>query len=177
MAAGKSTIGRRLARLLDASFVDTDEAIVARHGPIPQLFSERGEAAFRALEFEAVRDALEGPPGVLALGGGALTHAPTRALLAERALRVYLDIPADELVRRLQRSRAIRPVAGAQPSVERVRELLSARLPFYLESDLIVRGPHGSRLAFAREIAARLRATGAWPNAPAADASNAPRAR
>jgi len=174
MAAGKSTIGRRLARLLDAPFVDTDELIVARHGPIAQLFAERGEAAFRALEFEAIREALDGAPGVLALGGGAVTHGPTRALLARRALRVYLDIPTGELVKRLQRSRTVRPVAGDAPTAARVQELLSARLPFYLESDVIVSGPHRTKLAFAREIAARLRAAGAWPNAPADAASNAP---
>jgi shikimate kinase/3-dehydroquinate synthase len=157
MAAGKTTIGRHLARELGVPFVDTDDAIVARHGPIAELFRARGEAGFREAEFEAVRGVLDGPPCVIALGGGAVTHAPTRALLRDRALRVYLQIPVESLFERLQHSRTIRPVLGEQPTLERVRELLAPREPLYLESDIIVPGPHHSKRAFALAIAARLR--------------------
>jgi len=157
MAAGKTTIGRHLARLLDVPFVDTDEAIVRRHGPIARLFAERGEAGFRAVELAAVREALDGPVGVIALGGGAVAHAPTRDALAGRALRVYLDISAEEIVARLRRSRTIRPLVGGEPDEARVRELLAQRLPFYRESELIVPGPQRTKTAFAREIADRLR--------------------
>lgn len=174
MAAGKTTIGRQLARLIGAPFVDTDETIVARHGPIARLFAERGEAAFRALEFEAVRAALAGPPGVIALGGGAVTHEPTRDLLAANAWRVYLDIAPDEIVRRLRRSRTVRPVVGTAPSEERVRALLAERLPFYRASDLVVPGPQPTKAAFARAIATRLAECGIWTaNAAEPGASNA----
>jgi shikimate kinase len=156
MAAGKSTIGRHLAREMGVAFTDTDDLIVARHGPIPALFASVGEPGFRALELEAVRDALARPPGVLALGGGAVTHAPTRALLATCALRVFLDIPAETLIARLARSRTMRPVVGAAPTLERIRELLAEREPVYRESEFIVRGPHRTQAAFAREIAKRL---------------------
>jgi shikimate kinase len=156
MAAGKSTIGRELARELGVGFVDTDDLIVARNGPVAELFARAGEAGFRAAELEAVREALAQPPGVIALGGGAVTYAPTRALLAERALRVYLDISVDTLVVRLRRSRTVRPLVGPNPSPERVRELLDVREPFYREADIVVSGPRRSNRAFAREIAERL---------------------
>jgi shikimate kinase len=156
MAAGKTTIGRHLARELGLDFVDTDELIVERSGPVAGLFASVGEPGFREAEFEAVRAALAGPPAVIALGGGAVTHAPTRALLAERALRVYLDIPIEAILARLARSRTVRPLVGPSPSLERVRELLTEREPFYREADIVVSGPHRSKRTFAREIARRI---------------------
>jgi shikimate kinase len=157
MAAGKTTIGRHLARELGVPFVDTDDSIVARHGPIATLFGERGEAGFRDAEYEAVREVLAGPPCVIALGGGAVTHPPTRVLLRERALRVYLQIPVESLVERLRRSRTVRPLVGEYPTIERVRDLLMPREPLYLESDIIVPGPRRSKRAYAIAIAERLR--------------------
>jgi shikimate kinase len=156
MGCGKSTIGKALARELGVRFVDTDDAIVARHGPIPELFARAGEAGFRAAELDAVREALDGPPAVLSLGGGAVTYAPTRALLAERSLRVYLDIPLETLVVRLRRSKTVRPLLGREPTLERVRELLEAREPLYREADIVVAGPHRTKQRFAREIARRI---------------------
>ncbi|MBD5634668.1 MAG: shikimate kinase [Candidatus Eremiobacteraeota bacterium] len=158
MAAGKSTIGRHLARELGVPFVDTDDAIVERFGPIPDLFSARGEAGFREAELEAVRAVLAGPPSIIALGGGAVTYVPTRELLRAGAVRVYLDIPVEALVARLKRSQTVRPLVGSDPTIERVRALLEPREPIYLESDIVVRGPRRSKRAFALEIAARLRA-------------------
>ncbi|GAC1313632.1 MAG: hypothetical protein NVSMB21_24920 [Vulcanimicrobiaceae bacterium] len=158
MAAGKTTIGRHLARELRLPFVDTDDLIVARAGPIPALFERGGEAEFRAAECAAVGEALAGPLAVIALGGGAVTHPPTQALLAGRALRVYLDIPAETLTMRLRRSRTVRPLVGAAPTVERIRELLASREAAYRAAELCVSGPHASKLAFARHIASELAA-------------------
>ncbi len=166
MAAGKTTVGRHLARELGLLFVDTDELIVAREGPIADLFARAGEAGFRAAECAAVREALDGPLAVIALGGGAITYEPTRTLLAARALRVYLDVPVETLVSRLRRSRTIRPLVGAEPTVERVRELLDAREPLYREADLTVRSPESSKLAYARRIAREIAACTPHASAP-----------
>ncbi len=156
MGAGKSTIGRFVASEMGLPFVDTDDLIVARHGPIPALFERSGEAGFREAELGVVIEALAGPRSVIALGGGAVTHAPTRAALAERAVRVYLEIPPETILARLRRSRTIRPVVGREPTLERVRELLALREPLYRESEVVVRGPRRSKLAYARAIVERL---------------------
>jgi shikimate kinase len=78
--AGKSRVGKQVARLLHSAFVDTDRRIVDGHGPIPQLFSRFGEEHFRAVERVEVAKAL-GEKAVVALGGGAILDADTRAEL------------------------------------------------------------------------------------------------
>jgi len=158
MAAGKTTIGRRLAQELQLPFIDTDDVIAGRHGSIAQLFTRYGDAGFREREFAAVREALDGPPAVIALGGGAVTYGPTRHLVAERAVRVYLDVPLETLVTRLRRSRRIRPVIGESPTPQRVRALLEERAPLYREAEIVVQGGRRSKLALAREIAGLVRA-------------------
>jgi shikimate kinase len=81
MGAGKSSVGKRVAKALGVPFTDTDRVIVREHGPIPGIFADRGEPAFRALEAEAVRAALD-TGGVIAVGGGAVTHADTRQAMS-----------------------------------------------------------------------------------------------
>ncbi|WP_367651723.1 shikimate kinase [Curtobacterium sp. MCPF17_052] len=74
MGAGKSSVGRRVAKALGVPFTDTDRVIAREHGPIPKLFAERGEPAFRELEAAAVRRAVQ-IGGVVSVGGGS-GHAP-----------------------------------------------------------------------------------------------------
>ena len=95
MGAGKTRIGKRVARILGTGFVDTDKVIVAAHGAIPQIFASQGEAHFRALERAAVVDALAGDD-VVALGGGAVLVDRTRADLASH--RVVLVTVTPEAV-------------------------------------------------------------------------------
>jgi shikimate kinase len=83
MGAGKTTVGTLLAARLGLPFTDSDQVIEQRAGrPVRQIFAEDGEPAFRALEHEVIAGLLDGPPMVLALGGGAPENPPTRALLA-----------------------------------------------------------------------------------------------
>jgi shikimate kinase len=92
MGAGKSTVGRLLAAKLGLPFTDSDEVIEERAGqPIRRIFADAGEPAFRELEHSVIADLLAGPDVVLALGGGALGHPATRALLAEVPV-VYLRV-------------------------------------------------------------------------------------
>ena len=94
MGAGKTTVGRLLAAKLGVPFTDSDHVIEARAGkPIPQVFADDGEPAFRQLEHEVIADLLNGADTVLALGGGAAAHAGTRAVLAAAAVPVvYLRV-------------------------------------------------------------------------------------
>jgi shikimate kinase len=101
MGAGKTTVGRLLAAKLGVSFADSDQVIEARAGrPIPQIFTDDGEPAFRRLEHEVIANLLTGPDIVLALGGGAAEHALTRELLAE-ALVAWLRVSFAEALARV----------------------------------------------------------------------------
>ncbi len=143
MAAGKTSVGRRVARALEVPFVDTDKRIAAEHGPIPALFAEHGEKHFRELERAAVAAALaEG--GAVSLGGGAVTDAATRALLAEHPV-VYLTVSPEAVARRI--GGGGRPLlAGEDP--------VAARRGWYEEvADLTVDTSRRPMRTIAEEIA------------------------
>ncbi len=135
MGAGKTAVGRRLARRLGYRFEDIDRRIEARHGcTVAAVFEERGEAAFRALEEEEAR-ALRAIPGlVVATGGGAFAQPATRALLQEGALTVWLQCNLDSALRRI-RPDGRRPLAGNR---EIMRALLTEREPSYRQADAAV---------------------------------------
>jgi shikimate kinase len=104
MGAGKTTVGRLLAAKLGVPFADSDHVIEARAGkPIPQIFADDGEPAFRQLEHEVIAGLLnDGEDMVLALGGGAATHGATRAALAAAAVPVvYLRVSYPEAMNRV----------------------------------------------------------------------------
>ncbi|GAA4148789.1 shikimate kinase [Actinospica acidiphila] len=132
MGVGKSTVGQLLAERLGVGYRDTDDDIVAAEGrTISDIFVEDGEPAFRALEKEAVRQALASHHGVLALGGGAILDPDTRALLAgERVVHLSMDV--EEAVRRTGLG-AARPLLAVNPR-KQWRELMEARRHLYEET-------------------------------------------
>ncbi|MFI9314627.1 shikimate kinase [Streptomyces althioticus] len=132
MGVGKSTVGRLLAERLGVGYRDTDDDIVAAQGrAVSDIFVEDGEPAFRALEKEAVRQALASHDGVLALGGGAVLDPDTRALLAGERV-VYLSMDVEEAVRRTGLG-AARPLLAVNPR-KQWRELMVARRHLYEET-------------------------------------------
>lgn len=134
MASGKTAVGAELARRLGWSHVDLDEEIVARAGrPIARIFSEDGEAAFRALEAEASRELLMRPFTVFSPGGGWVTNPQLVQAIPERTLTVWLQVAPETVLERLRANPGgpERPLlAGADPA-SRIRELLAARERFY----------------------------------------------
>ena len=131
MAVGKSVIGAELARTLGLEFVDTDQRIVAKHGPIPRIFAARGEHHFRQLEARAVAEVLDADkprPVVLSLGGGAVLDSGTQQLLA-RATVVFLRASVETVRERIIRNTG-RPLLVADP-VETWSRLAAARGPVY----------------------------------------------
>ncbi|KOU52924.1 shikimate kinase [Streptomyces sp. WM6378] len=131
MGSGKSTVGALLAERLGAPYRDTDADIVAAEGrAISDIFIEDGEPHFRALERDAVRTALAEHTGVLALGGGAILDADTRALLAPHPV-VYLSMDVEEAVKRVGLNTA-RPLLAVNPR-RQWRELMDARRHLYTE--------------------------------------------
>ncbi|WP_326791034.1 shikimate kinase [Streptomyces sp. NBC_00151] len=131
MGVGKSTVGALVAERLDCVYRDTDDDIVAAQGrTIADIFLDEGEAAFRAIEKRAVREALAGHDGVLALGGGSILDADTRALLAGHQV-VYLSMDVEEAVQRTGLN-AARPLLAVNPR-RQWRELMEARRHLYTE--------------------------------------------
>ena len=127
MGAGKTTAGQEVAERTGRPFVDTDQEIERRHGPIPELF-ERGEAEFRHLEEQVVAEALAGPDAVIALGGGAILSEATRERLRAQAFTVWLDVDVDAAWERVRGSD--RPLAQRE---EDFRRLFETRRPLYVD--------------------------------------------
>ncbi len=139
MGAGKTSVGRRLAKAMAVPFVDADEEIVAAAGmSIADIFESYGEPTFRDLERRVIARLLDGPPGVLALGGGAFVDPVTRARVKERAVSVWLDADVDTLAERTGRKRAARPLLRDGDLRHRLATLLAERAPAYAEADLRV---------------------------------------
>jgi shikimate kinase len=127
--AGKSTVGRAVAELLGVPFVDADALIEARAGkPIPEIFFDEGEDAFRLMERETIATALAGFEGVLALGGGAILHEGTRDLLAGQPV-VYLSVELTDAVKRVGLGGG-RPLLALNPRAT-LKYLLDQRKPLY----------------------------------------------
>lgn len=139
MGAGKTTIGRMLARKLGKRFVDSDHEIEARTGAsIPWIFEIEGEASFRRRESDMIRE-LTGQHGiVLATGGGAVLDPVNRALLAERGTVVYLRAGINSILQRTSHDRN-RPLLQTPDPRGKLEELTSQREPLYREvADLVI---------------------------------------
>ncbi|MFF6918242.1 shikimate kinase [Streptomyces sp. NPDC012466] len=131
MGVGKSTVGQLLAERLGVSYRDTDDDIVTEQGrTIAEIFVDDGESAFRAIEKAAVRRAVTEHDGILALGGGAILDADTRALLAGQRV-AYLSMDVEEAVKRTGLNTA-RPLLAVNPR-KQWRELMEARRHLYEE--------------------------------------------
>jgi shikimate kinase len=145
MGAGKSSIGRRLGRMLELDFLDADHEIEAAAGmTIPEIFARHGEAYFRDGERRVVARLLEGGPAVIATGGGAWMDARTRELAATRAISVWLKADAEVLLKRVKR-RGTRPLLMNADPEGTMRRLLDERAPFYAQADIVVKSrdvPH-----------------------------------
>lgn len=159
MGAGKSTIGRHLARVLGQRFVDADREIEARTGAsIYLIFDLEGEAGFRRRESAVIAELAAGEGLVVATGGGAVLDPGNRAALRQRGTVVYLHAPLEVLIRRTRRDRD-RPLlqtADPQASLERI---VRDRDPLYREvADLVIETDHRSVPSVVSEVARRLSA-------------------
>ncbi|MBB2168500.1 3-dehydroquinate synthase [Gluconacetobacter aggeris] len=138
MGAGKTTIGRRIATRLGMPFIDADVEIERAAGcSIADIFAQYGEAEFRKGEHRVIRRILDGPPVVLATGGGAFMDPMTRAIIRDRATSVWLRCPLPVLVRRVQ-GRGHRPLLNAGNPRDILAQLMDVRHPTYAEADITV---------------------------------------
>jgi shikimate kinase len=157
MAAGKTTIGRKLARNLGCAFADTDAIVVREHGPVAEIFAAHGEPAFRAYESAAIERALgEERPSVIALGGGSLTNEANRAHVDASAHSVFLKLSPERVLLRVQSGGRPRPMLGLNPTLQQVCSLYEARLAHYERADHCVDVDHLSDPAIVENILAWL---------------------
>jgi shikimate kinase len=157
MGAGKTTIGRDLASLLNCEFIDLDDRIEARaKDSIQTIFATQGEPYFRELEHQVLVDIIrERSPQlrVIALGGGTIAQAAnTPVLAASSAPVIFLDAPLEDLVTRCGRA-TNRPLFRSELDF---RALYRRRLPYYLQSHLRINTSGRSSKLIAEEIAASL---------------------
>lgn len=159
MGVGKSTVGRRLAGLLDRRFVDADEEIErAAARSVAEIFAAHGEAYFRDGERRVIARVMHEGCGVLATGGGAFVNEETRGLILEKGIAVWLDCDVDLLVERTAR-RDNRPLLKQGDPRAVLTRLKSERDSAYAEAPIHVRTDHAPHLTTALRI---LEAIDAW---------------
>lgn len=143
MGAGKTTVGRQLAKRLGRRFYDSDHEIVERTGvPIPTIFEIEGEDGFRRREAQAIVELSNVQEIVLATGGGVVLNPENRRRLHETGWVVYLNVPPRILYERTRHDRN-RPLLQVPDPLARLEELYATRDPLYRDAaHLVVEGSH-----------------------------------
>ncbi len=132
MGAGKTTIGRQLAKALQLPFYDSDKAIEEQTGvDIPTIFEYEGEEGFRAREQNMIEELTKIDGIVMATGGGAILREPNRLALQKNGFVVYLQCSVDKIVQRTKRDNQ-RPLLNADNPRERIETLFAEREALYL---------------------------------------------
>lgn len=139
MGAGKTTVGRALARKLNKQFIDSDHEIETRTGvSIPLIFEIEGEASFRQRESEVIRDLTARSDIVLATGGGAILKSENRDYLKTRGTVIYLRASVNSILQRTSHDKN-RPLLQTENPRERIEQLAREREPYYRDvADFIV---------------------------------------
>lgn len=153
MGAGKSAVGRQLARMLHLDFVDSDDEIESRTGvDIPFIFEKEGEEGFRKREARVIDDLSQLEGIVLATGGGAVSNAESRNRLGARGFVIYLYTSVKQQLERTNRGRE-RPMLENGDPTEVLEQLMAERDPLYREiADLIINTDGRRVQTVAREI-------------------------
>lgn len=158
MGVGKTTIGRRLAPKIDLPFNDADEEIEEAAGmKIADLFEQHGETHFRSGESQVIKRLLEGPPLVLATGGGAILNPTTRNIIKDKAISVWLKAPIPVIVERATR-RATRPLLKQGDPTQIITKLLDDRAQFYAHADCHLDSLQGSHARTVNALVKMLKA-------------------
>ncbi len=138
MGAGKSTIGRKLAKRLGYHFLDMDGQIeLEQKCSIPEIFAEQGEVYFRRLETKLLQQLVPVQNTVIATGGGVVTTEGNFDLMRKIGTVIYLETPVEDIIERVKRSQN-RPLLQIENPEERIYLLLEKRIPLYRQADQII---------------------------------------
>jgi shikimate kinase len=143
MSSGKSTLGKKLARVLNYKFVDLDKLIEQDQGmDIPSLFSQKGESFFRDVESKILKETIENQQIVLATGGGTPCFFDNMDFIKNLGISIFLDVPAADLARRIEsHGKDDRPILSGTTSLEATLQLkIDERLPYYSQADFTLKG-------------------------------------
>lgn len=159
MGAGKTTVGRILARKLDKRFIDSDHEIEARTGAsIPVIFEFEGEEGFRKRESEVICDLTAQSDIVLATGGGAILRPENREYLKTRGTVIYLRASVSSILQRTGHDKN-RPLLQTANPRERIEQLAREREPYYLEvADFVIETGRPNVQSMVQTILTRLEA-------------------
>ena len=139
MGVGKSTIGKILAKKLEYKFVDVDKLIEKKEGfSINSIFKNKGETYFRKIESEITILELKKNNSVISLGGGAFLDNSIRKNAKKLSVSFWLDVPVDELIKRLKKSKK-RPLLLKKNISEEIKKIYFGRKKFYNEADYRIR--------------------------------------
>lgn len=142
MGSGKSTFGKKLAKQLEWPYIDTDKAIEADAGmSIPEIFTQRGEDAFREMEKQYLHTTFALPQAIISCGGGTPCFYDNMETMLQQGLVIYLKVEEGHLYERLRTRSAKRPlIAGKSESELRdyIRTMLSTRENYYMKAHQII---------------------------------------
>jgi len=166
MGSGKSTTGRKIATSLHWSFIDTDRLIEEHNGlSVAELFTLHGEPYFREAEKQALKTASARSRTVVACGGGTPCTEENISVMKETGVILYLKLPVDILVSRLEKSKTRRPLLmnnGGTDLRVRVQELLAKRTGWYEQADIIADGQNTTVEKLTGQLARLIRDRGAF---------------
>jgi 3-dehydroquinate synthase len=171
--AGKSTIGRQVARLLRWNFVDTDELLAERSGLlVGETLTTYGEQKFRQLESEVLMEVAKQTEVVIATGGGCILAEVNRTCLREQGLHVYLQVQCETAWQRIQEqlrecgNAALRPLLAGDDGQQRLLSLYEARKQWYEQAAIQISTDEKTPESLARELVTMAIASGCQPSTP-----------
>ena len=138
MGAGKTSVGKKLSYKLNIPFIDSDDEVVKAYGcPIPQIFKNYGEKAFRLTECETIIRLLNGQHAIIATGGGAFLNIDTRKEIKRLGISIWLRATLDILVERTTNQTGRPLLNGGEPKTK-LRKLIAQRYPIYAKADIVI---------------------------------------
>lgn len=157
MGAGKSTVGKRLARRLELPFIDLDDAFEEKYRyTIPRFFDHFGKNKFRELEQKCLKEIIEeNEHAVVSTGGGTACHFDNMNLMNKTGTTVYLQMHPSSLAQRLNNARRLRPIVrevNHQEMLNFIEDQLTERIPFYNQAHVTVKGESLDLIKLVEEI-------------------------